>query len=231
MKVELHNITPEADIDVVRIARVSSSRKDTDEEPEQLINYLIRNNHWSPFEHGMMSIKIETSIPIAVQFLRHVSFRFQQFSQRYAVVTQLEPIEFRKQAVKNRQSSEEVMGSIFQDEDGNLQIHIPDINKTTMDFALWIQRVSDNLVQALELYDEGIKMGVAKETARFILPQAVQTTMYMSGTIRSWIHMLDIRDEKHAQKEIQVIAKKMKNIFIENLPMISKAREYETSTI
>lgn len=225
MKVELQNISPEIEEQLVEIARASSSRVDKREEPEKLINYLIKNKHWSPFEHAMITMKVVTSKPIAIQFLRHVSFRFQEFSQRYAEVTNIETVEFRLQADKNRQSSTDYVGSIYQDEDGALHFEV------STDFGpkhyKWIERVTRNMAQTLDLYREGLELGIAKETARFILPLASQTTLYISGTIRSWIHMMDIRDDAHAQLEIQIIAKEMKKIFIKELPIISKARGYE----
>src|SRR5688572_20071167 len=109
-KVSLKTITPNAEVNIVEIARVSSSRLDKSEKPEGLIGYLIKNKHWSPFEHAYMTVEIGTSKAIGIQLLRHVSFRFQEFSQRYAEVESIEPIEFRKQAEKNRQSSTDVVG-------------------------------------------------------------------------------------------------------------------------
>ena len=108
MKVSLKSITPNAEINIVEIARVSSSRTDKSEAPEGLINYLIKNKHWSPFEHAHLTVEIVTSKAIGIQLLRHRSFTFQEFSQRYAEVAELEEFELRKQATTNRQSSEEV---------------------------------------------------------------------------------------------------------------------------
>ena len=114
MKVSLKSITPNAELNIVEIARVSSSRTDKSENPEGLINYLIKNKHWSPFQHSYLTFEIETSKAIGIQLLRHLSFTFQEFSQRYAKVNALEPIEFRLQADKNRQSSTNVIGQIKQ---------------------------------------------------------------------------------------------------------------------
>ena len=108
MNVKLKSITPDAEVNIVEIARVSSSREDKSEKPEGLINYLINNKHWSPFQHSYLTFEIETSKAIGIQLLRHLSFTFQEFSQRYAKVEKIEPIEIRKQAIKNRQSSEEI---------------------------------------------------------------------------------------------------------------------------
>lgn len=213
MKVELKSITPNAELNIVEIARVSSTRQDKSEKPEGLLNYLIKHKHWSPFEHSYITFEIETSKAIGIQLLRHRSFTFQEFSQRYAIVTEMEPIEIRRQAEKNRQSSEEVFDPITYDSNFKGEL------------ASW--RISSFLEEAQELYNSLIGAGVAKECARMILPMTTKTTIYMTGSIRSWIHFLEIRDDTHAQKEVQLIAKEMKKIFIEELPIISKALNYK----
>lgn len=224
MKVTLKTVTPDIETNIVEIARVSSSRKDKSEAPEGLINYLINNKHWSPFEHGHLTMEIVTSKAIGIQLLRHVSYRFQEFSQRYAVVSQLEDVEFRLQAEKNRQSSTDVVGGIQHLDDGSLSVWLmQDIDVAIID---WIQQVQENLDNTLRLYQRGIALGIAKECVRMILPMTTQTTIYMTGNVRSWIHLLDVRDDSHAQKEVQLIAKEMKKIFIEQCPIISKARGY-----
>lgn len=222
MKVSLKSITPNAEINIVEIARVSSTRKDKTESPEGLINYLIKNKHWSPFQHSYLTFEITTSKAIAIQYLRHLSFTFQEFSQRYAKVTALEPIEFRLQAETNRQSSTDVLGTINIDEDG--WEFIGDHN--CQQYKLMAD-AGDLLVRIQELYDKMIDAGIAKECARMILPMTTETTLYMTGSVRSWIHLMEIRDDSHAQKEAQLIAKEIKKIFIKELPLISKARGYE----
>lgn len=219
MKVSLKSITPQAEVNIVEIARVSSSRTDKTEKPEGLINYLIKNKHWSPFQHSYLTFEIVTSKAIAIQYLRHLSFTFQEFSQRYAVVEEIEPIEFRLQADKNRQSSTDVIGRLDIKAGGRIVEFEPQ-------FEDWISRVGGALQTIMDLYKEGIELGVAKETARFILPMATKTTLYMTGSVRSWIHLLDIRDDGHAQKEAQLIAKEIKKIFIKELPIISKSLNY-----
>lgn len=214
MKVFLKNISPDIENKIVEIARVSSSRKDKTENPEPLINHLIKNNHWSPFEHGMITMGIVTSKAIGIQLLRHRSFTFQEFSQRYAKVTEIEPIEIRRQAIKNRQSSEEVF---------NPNVSYKGVINGNSDAKKAINHYI-NLGQ--HLYNNLIEANVAKECARMILPMSTQTTIYMSGTVRSWIHLLAIRDDSHAQLEIQLIAKEMKKIFKEQCPMISSALNY-----
>lgn len=214
MKVTLKTISPNIEVGIVEIARVSSSRKDKSEAPEGLINYLIKNRHWSPFEHGSITMEIVTSKAIGIQLLRHRSFTFQEFSQRYAKVTSIEPIEIREQAVTNRQSSTEVFNPMIEGMDGKKYPANDLISYVISD----LQKLYNNLIEG----------GVAKECARFVLPMATQTTIFMTGTVRSWIHLLDIRDDSHAQKEVQLIAKEMKRIFKEECPIIAKARGWET---
>jgi thymidylate synthase (FAD) len=223
MKVNLKTITPNAEVNIVEIARVSSNRHDKSEAPEGLINYLIKNKHWSPFQHSYLTFEIITSKAIAIQYLRHLSFTFQEFSQRYAKVEAIEDIEFRLQAEKNRQSSTDIVGGIRFD-DGAFHIDLDTENPSIRE---WIAEVASYLEEGMELYKRGIDLGIAKECARFILPLATQTTLYMTGSVRSWIHLLEIRDDSHAQKEAQLIAKEIKKIFIKELPIISKARDYQ----
>ena len=200
MKVQLKSITPNAEINIVEIARVSSSRTDKTEKPDGLINYLINNKHWSPFEHSFLTFEIETSKAIGIQLLRHRSFTFQEFSQRYAKVEEMEPVELRYQAEKNRQSSTDIVESV----------HL-------------INMLNDTIERCNQTYNKLLESGVAKECARMVLPMCTKTTIYMTGSIRSWIHFLQIRDDGHAQKEIQLIAKDIKSLFISELPIISKA--------
>ncbi len=219
MKVDLQTITPQIENTIVEIARVSSSRKDKTAKPEGLINYLIRNKHWSPFEHGYITMDIETSKAIGIQLLRHRSFTFQELSQRYANVSKMtegnmfEPVEIRKQATDNRQSSEEVFNPIFQ---GHVE-SLPQVWETgenlVNEHLFWTQRKYEMLIEA----------GVAREQARMILPMATKTRIYMTGNVRSWIHFVGLRDDKHAQKEAQEVARAVKEILIKELPLISKA--------
>ena len=215
MKVNLITSTPDAENQIVYIARVSSKRKDKQSKPEGLINYLIKHAHWSPFEHASMTVEIETSKAIGIQLIRHRSFTFQEFSQRYQDVNQLggmfEPIEFRKQCEDNRQSSSEVI-------DPHVPVSGGYIPASTL--------LSDHLVASRNLYNQLIDAGVAREQARMILPLATKTKIYMTGTLRSWIHFLSIRDDGHAQKEIQLIAKEIKVIFKDKFPIISNALDY-----
>ena len=206
MKVSLITVTPKAEENIVYIARVSSKREDKKSKPVGLLNYLIKHKHWSPFEHSHLSVEIETSKAIGIQLIRHRSFTFQEFSQRYQNVSLLgdmfEEIEFRKQCEDNRQSSTEIY------ETGKAEAKM---------LLLEIKRMYQGLLED----------GVARETARMILPLCTKTKIHMTGSIRSWIHFLELRDDKHAQKEIQLIAKEIKRIFIEQFPTISKALKYE----
>ena len=226
MKVSLKTITPNAEVNIVEIARVSSSRQDKTENPEGLINYLIKNKHWSPFEHSHLTFEVVSSKSIGIQLLRHVSFRFQEFSQRYAKVEKVEPIEFRWQAEKNRQSSTDAIATMEQLENGEFLGVPADILDISEEMISWLVETSFALEKIMAQYNKCIELGIAKECVRMILPMATQTTIYMTGNIRSWIHFLDVRDDGHAQKEVQEIAKEIKGLFIKELPIISKALNY-----
>lgn len=231
MQVFLKSITPNAELNVVEIARVSSSRTDKTENPEGLINYLIKNKHWSPFQHSYLTFEITTSKAIGIQLLRHLSFTFQEFSQRYAKVEKIESIEFRLQAEKNRQSSTIPIGNVYQNDNifnvkiENLVEFDIDINKAE-EIGKWLLTVGNHLEDGLDLYKQGLELGVAKECARMILPMATETKIYMTGSIRSWIHFLEIRNDAHAQKEVQLIAKEIKKLFIVECPIISGALNF-----
>ena len=221
MKVTLLNVTPNAEDHIVEVARISSSRKNKKDKPEGLLRYLVQHQHWSPFEHGHATFEIETSKAIGIQLIRHRSFSFQEFSQRYQDVNRLgdifEPIELRAQCEDNRQSSTEVINPIIQGIN-------PYIESCTAGGA-----INSFLSKAHDLYNQLLKAGVAREQARMILPLATTTKIHMTGSIRSWIHFLELRDDDHAQKEIQLVAKEIKNIFIKEFPIISNALKYEST--
>jgi thymidylate synthase (FAD) len=210
MKVRLINITPDAERHIVEVARVSSSRKNKKDDYEGLLKYLIKHSHWSPFEHAYATLEIETSKAIGIQLIRHRSFTFQEFSQRYQDVKRVgddifEAIELRRQAEDNRQSSTETFNDKVQVEGGYL------------DFS---DLVTNHLNNAKRLYEMMLDEGVARECARMILPMATKTKIHMTGSIRSWIHFIDIRDDAHAQKEIQLIAQEAKVLLRKELPTI-----------
>lgn len=221
METRLIWITPEAEKLIGYIARVSNPKNQDNPSIEGLLSYCIRHNHWSPFEMVSACVEIKTSRAIAAQILRHRSFSFQEFSQRYSTVTTFEPIEIRKQATKNRQSSLEVFSPIFPTgfftyakEDTEHKNMIP-YNKTANDL------IQDHIELSKVLYQKLINAGVAKEVARLILPMTTQTTMYMSGTVRSWIHYINLRTQPDTQKEHQEVAQSIKSILMKELPYIS----------
>ena len=182
-------------------ARVSNptNQLNTETAPK-LLKFLVKHKHWSPFEMVDMTVEIKTSRAIAAQILRHRSFSFQEFSQRYSQAQVLEKLELRKQAAKNRQSSTD------QYQNSTLQA-----------------KVREHIAKGVSLYNNLIEDGVAKESARMILPLTVETTMYMKGSIRSWAHYIDLRTEENTQKEHREIAEACKEIFKQNLPTVSEA--------
>jgi thymidylate synthase (FAD) len=200
MEVNLVYTSPEPERYIVECARVSSTRKDKTEDQVKLINYLIRNKHWSPFEMSSMVVEIVTSRAIAQQILRHRSFSFQEFSQRYAEVTEFEPVQLRRQAEKNRQSSTKYISD-------------PYLN----------QLVAHHIDEAEALYQYLLDRGVAKECARMVLPLTTQTRLYMQGTCRSWIHYLQVRTDPHTQKEHRDIALAIQKIFAQEFPLTARA--------
>ena len=215
MKVKLLNITPNAEDHIVQIARVSSSRKDKKSNAAGLLAYLVRHKHWSPFEHSHATFEIETSKAIGIQLIRHRSFSFQEFSQRYQDVNKIgsifEPIELRGQCEDNRQSSTEVIN--------------PEVN-VEGGIILASKLISNFLNHSYTLYNQLLSSGVAREQARMILPLTTTTKIQMTGSIRSWIHFLELRDDPHAQKEIQLIAKEIKQQLKHELPIISEALKF-----
>ena len=213
MKVTLLNVTPNAEDHIVEVARVSSSRKDKKANASGLLRYLVHHKHWSPFEHGHATFEIETSKAIGIQLIRHRSFSFQEFSQRYQDVNKagdsiFEPIELREQCEDNRQSSTEV------------------INPKLESGMMANTAIEQHLEQAHKLYNQLLEAGVAREQARMVLPLATTTKIHMTGSIRSWVHFLELRDDEHAQKEIQLVAKEIKKHFKEQFPIISEALRY-----
>lgn len=186
-------------------ARVSnpSNQMNTETAPK-LLKYLITHKHWSPFEMVSLTMEIKTSRAIAAQILRHRSFSFQEFSQRYSTATELEPLQWRKQGKTNRQ-----VGDMDADILKCTEIRIKNFQK-----------------KCVEMYNALIEEGVARECARMILPLNTSTMIYMSGTLRSWIHYIDLRSKTDTQKEHRDIANEIKEMFIVNFPNVSKALEW-----
>lgn len=205
-------MTPEEFI--VYIARVSnpSNQLNTETAPK-LINYLIKHKHWSPFEFVDLTVQITTRRSIAAQILRHRSFSFQEFSQRYSAATNVQGIDIRKQAEKNRQSSSDSFDPVLSES-------IITNYKTSGQIKA-SEAVSNYLEASMRLYSELINAGVAREVARDILPLATETTLYMKGSLRSWLTYLNVRLHNTTQKEHRDIAVEIKNIIIKNFPTIS----------
>ena len=209
MKVNLVTVTPDAEKQMGYIARVSNPQNQGNPAVAGLLGYCIKHGHWSVFEQAHMTVEIETTRGIAAQILRHRSFTFQEFSQRYANTNLLGEIavpDLRSQDLKNRQNSND---DIPEEQTKRLQ-----------------DQIARYFAEGLDLYNELIREGVAKECARFVLPLATPTRLYMTGTIRSWIHYIDLRSGHGTQKEHMEIAEKCRDIFKEQFPIISEALEW-----
>jgi len=208
--VKLIQATLDAEKHIAYCARVSNPKNQENNSFEGLLRYCIKNQHWSIFEHAFLTVEINTSLAIATQILRHRSFTFQQFSQRYADSTELQleisVPDLRRQDTKNRQNSTDDLGS--------------DLKET---MSLMIKK---HFEESLNIYNLLLAQGVAKECARFVLPQATQTRLYMSGSIRSWIHYIDLRSAHGTQKEHMEIAENCKCIFVNKFPMIASALDW-----
>jgi len=188
------------------MARVSNPDNQDNPEYSKLIGYLMKHKHWSPFEMVNACLEITTTRDIARQILRHRSFSFQEFSQRYAVADGYEYAEARLQDNKNRQNSIEV-------EDRELQRY-------------WNELQIDVLVQAKRSYEAALKAGIAKEVARKVLPEGITTSkMYMNGTLRSWLHYITVRTDPSTQKEHRVVAEQCKELLAKEFPKVMEAYE------
>ena len=206
-QVKLVSVTPQAEQTMGYVARVSNPQNQENPNVAGLLKYCINHQHWSVFEQAHMTLEIETNRGIAAQILRHRSFTYQEFSQRYADVNWLEsgiPIpDLRSQDNKNRQNS------------------IDDIPETTKkDLQTYINR---HFVEAMDLYNELLRQGIAKECARFVLPLATPTKIYMTGSVRSWIHYINLRSAHGTQKEHMDIAKECQCIFAGQFPICAEA--------
>lgn len=202
MGVRLVWATPDGEALIAEMARVSNpDNKNNTVTAPKLIKYLIDNKHWSPFEMVNVCMEIVTTRDIARQILRHRSFSFQEFSQRYAVATSFISAEARMQDEKNRQNSIE-----------------------TYDVALqgWWKDIQDRMIRESSLlYQLALERGIAKETARKVLPEGLtESTMYMNGTLRSWLHYIDIRCDKATQKEHRLIAEQCRDVIKQLFPSI-----------
>lgn len=207
--VELLSVTPGAEEVISYCARVSNPNNQLNfKNSAKLISYLIKNKHWSPFEMAHMTIQIKTSRGISPQILRHRSFTFQEFSQRYAAVDESGLVLYaaRRQDDKNRQNS------------------IDDLSEEVK--KEWLDRQQQNWKNSFEHYTWALDNGIAKECARFVLPLGCATTLYMSGSIRSWIHYIDLRAANGTQKEHMDIAIACKEIFKKEFPGVAAALDW-----
>ena len=209
MTVRLISVTPDAEKTMAHIARVSNPNNQDNPNYSGLLRYCIKHNHWSVFEQSSMTLEIETTRAIAAQVLRHRSFTFQEFSQRYAdsnLLGTIELPELRKQDKKNRQNSTD------------------DLDPKLVDT---LNRQMNTLFSsALSLYNQMLEDGVAKECARMVLPLCTPTRIYMTGSCRSWIHYINLRSAHGTQKEHMQIAEACRKVFIEQFPAVSEALEW-----
>ena len=209
MSIKLVSITPDAEKTMAYIARVSNPSNQDNENYSGLLKYCIKHNHWSVFEQSTMTLEIETTRAIAAQILRHRSFTFQEFSQRYADSNKLGNIklpDLRKQDLKNRQNSTD-------DLDPKI------VQSLNMQMGTLIG-------SSLALYNQMLELGVAKECARMILPLCTPTKIYMTGSCRSWIHYINLRSAHGTQKEHMNIAEGCREVFTEQFPAVSEALEW-----
>ena len=209
MTVKLVSVTPDAEQLMAYIARVSNPSNQNNEKYAGLLKYCIKHNHWSVFEQSTMTLEIETTRAIAAQILRHRSFTFQEFSQRYASSNDLGDIdlpELRKQDLKNRQNSTDDLDPEIVDKFERQMITL--------------------FSSAKSLYTQMLDAGVAKECARMVLPLCTPTRIYMTGSCRSWIHYINLRSAHGTQKEHMVIAEGCREVFTEQFPSVSEALEW-----
>ena len=207
--INLISVTPDAEQHMAYVARVSNPKNQDNDKFAGLLKYCIKHGHWSVFEQAFMTIEINTTRGIAAQILRHRSFTYQEFSQRYAdsnLLGEIELPELRRQDDKNRQNS------------------IDDLEPEMVE--KFNRQMNTLFSSAFGLYNQMLEAGVAKECARFVLPLATPTKIYMTGSCRSWIHYINLRSGHGTQKEHMDIANACKDIFVENFPSVSEALEW-----
>ena len=208
--VKLVSATPDAEQHMGYVARVSNPKNQDNPNVAGLLKYCIKHGHWSVFEQAFMTVEINTTRGLAAQILRHRSFTYQEFSQRYADSSMLGEViplpELRRQDDKNRQNS------------------IDDIDPLMVqDFNV---KMKKHFVDGMKLYKEMLDAGVAKECARFVLPLATPTRIYMTGSVRSWIHYIDLRSAHGTQKEHMDVAEGVRGIFTEQFPVVAEALDW-----
>ena len=208
--VKLVTVTPEAEKTMGYVARVSNPNNQENPKVAGLLKYCINHQHWSVFEQAHMTLEIETTRGIAAQVLRHRSFTFQEFSQRYAdssmLATTIPMFDLRRQDDKNRQNSID---------------DVDDFTKQELEIA-----VKRYFTESMDLYQQMLRVGIAKECARFVLPLATPTKIYMTGSVRSWIHYIHLRSAHGTQKEHMDIANDAKRVFCEQFPICAEALEW-----
>lgn len=207
MSVKLVSITPDAEKTMAYIARVSNPDNQDNPQIEKLLAYCLKHGHFSVFEQAHITMEVDTTRDIAAQLLRHVGFRFQEFSQRYAAVTDVAEVpELRMQDYKNRQNSIEITDELSE----------ADLNALR-------KRIAKHFEDGMELYEDMLQYGIAKECARKVLPLNTGTKLYVTGSVRQWIHYIQLRSGNGTQKEHMIIAEQAKEIFVNNLPIVAKA--------
>ena len=210
MEVKLISVSPDAEQHMAYCARVSNPSNQENEKYAGLLRYCIKHQHWSIFEQAFMTLEINTTRGLAAQILRHRSFTYQEFSQRYADSSLLGdkiPLpQLRKQDEKNRQNSTDDLDPMLVQE---LEV-----------------KMQKYFADGMKLYKEMLDAKVAKECARFVLPLATPTRLYMSGSVRSWIHYIELRSGHGTQKEHMDIANACKDIFTEQFPTVAEAMEW-----
>ena len=210
MTVKIVSVTPDAEKHMAYCARVSKPNNQDNEKFSGLLKYCIKHQHWSIFEQAYMTVEIETTRAIAAQILRHRSFTFQEFSQRYAdssLLSEKIPLpELRRQDTKNRQNSIDDMDAF--------EVQNLDMQMTTL------------FDSAMALYKQMLERGVAKECARNVLPICTPTKIYMTGSVRSWAHYIDLRTANGTQKEHMIVAEGVRDVFKEQFPAVSEALEW-----
>ena len=209
-KIKLVSATPDAEQHMAYVARVSNPKNQDNDKFAGLLKYCIQHGHWSVFEQAFMTVEINTTRGLAAQILRHRSFTFQEFSQRYADTNLLDSVipvpDLRSQDSKNRQNSND---------------DIPQEKKE--EYQALIAR---HFSEAMDLYNALLQEGVAKECARFVLPLATPTRIYMTGSVRSWIHYIDLRSAHGTQKEHMDVAEGVRSIFTEQFPVVAEALDW-----
>ena len=209
-QIKLVSVTPDAEQRMAYVARVSNPKNQDNDKFAGLLKYCIQHGHWSVFEQAFMTVEINTTRGLAAQILRHRSFTYQEFSQRYADSSMLGEViplpELRRQDDKNRQNSiDDIDPLMVQDFNAKMQKHF---------------------VDGMKLYKEMLDAGVAKECARFVLPLATPTRIYMTGSVRSWIHYIELRSAHGTQKEHMQVAEGVRGIFTEQFPVVAEALDW-----